>query len=485
MPNDDPFRILLIGDFGPDAGAGTRRSRAKRSVRRVDRDDLDHVIAFHAPKVRIPNAGGEPDVLEFAAIEDFEVERIAQRAPSTAALLSLRDRLAHPHTFEQAAREAGLSIDVRDAEAGLPRSEQPTAPPGEISLADVLAASSTVQESEDEWSVLARDLVRDEVDRIRVPGKPAGQDHCIAAVEAALQVRMREILRDSGFRSLEASWRGVQFLTRRLPTDSTLSIHVLDLSRVELGADVGVSGDFDDSTLYRRLVEETVGTTEAQPWSLVVGLHEFGATPQDVAALLRVGRLAGAARAPFVAGARPDLFGCADGADVSDVDTWSPGGEPLAEQLWGALRSTPESGSLALVWPRALLRAPRGESTSPVEGFPFEEIGADEGVEALTWGCGALVAALLLGEAFARAGWSFRQGGLGADVDDLPTVVREIDGERALVPCAETLLRGKALDLVTAGGVIPLLSHADRASVRLGGLQSLSASGSEIAGRWL
>lgn len=485
MPNEDPFRILLVGDFGPDAGTGTRRSRAKRSVRRVDRDDLDKVIAFHAPRVRVPNPGGEPDVLGFGTIEDFDVERIAQRAPSTATLLSLRDRLAHPDTFEQAAREAGLPTDVPDPEADLPPSEQSTAPPGEISLADVLAASDTVQESEDDWAALARDLVRDEVERIRVPGKPAGQDHCIAAVEAALQVRLREILRDPGFRSLEAAWRGVRLLTKRLPTDSTLSLHVLDLSRDDLGADVGVSGDFDDSTLYRRLVEETVGTTEADPWSLVVGLHEFGATPQDVATLLRVGRLAGAARAPFVAAARPNLFGCVKGADVTDVDTWKPGADPLAEQLWAALRSTPESGSLALVWPRVLLRSPRGESTSPVEEFPFEELGPDEGVGALTWGCGALVAALLLGEAFARAGWGFRQGGLGADVDDLPTLIREIDGERALVPCAEALLRGKALEFVTEHGAIPLLSHADRASVRLGGLHSLSATGAEVAGRWL
>lgn len=482
MPGDDPFRILLLGDFGPDAGAGTRAPLARRPVRRVDRDDLDRVLAACAPRVSIPNPDGAPDSLTFGRLADLDVEHILQRAPSTARWLDLRDRLRHRDTFEEAAREAGLSYG-EERPAPAPAADPPSG--GAFTLDDVLAASAPQEPEADEWRTLARDLVREELDRIRVPGKPAGQDECVAAVEAALQARLRVILRDPAFRAVEAAWRGVHLLTRRLATDTDLSLHLLDCSQDELAADVGVSGELEDSVLFRRLVEETVGTTGAPPWSLVVALHEYGATPRDVAALLRVGRLAAAARAPFVAGAARTLFGCGTAADLTDADTWNDPGDPIGEQLWAALRGTPEASSVGLVWPRVLLRAPRGSDTAPVEGLAFEELARDDSNDVLTWGNGALVAALLLGEAFSRAGWDLRRGGLGADVEDLPAVLREDGGERALVPCAEILLRGRALDRVTERGAIPLLSHAAAATVRLGGLHSLAASGAELAGRWL
>lgn len=472
MSKSDPFRILILGDLGP----GDRPPLVERRVRCVDRDDVDSVMRTLAPTIRV-DVGDDlpPEPFRPLQMDDLRVESLARNLVAPAALLDLRRRLADPATFAEAARECGCAENAGGDDA-------PPVPVAAPSLEEVLTASERrIAERQGDWDARVRGLVADEVARARIPAAPAGQAECLAQVDARLQARLRCVLRDPGFRALEASWLGVRLLADRLPTSSDLSLHVLDVSRDELVHDLRPSGEIAESALFRRIVEDTVGTAGAPPWALVVGLYELGSAPEEIAALTRMARLASTAEAPFVATARPRLFGC--GASGQDPDSWFDVRDELERDLWGALRGIPEARRLALFWPPVLLRAPRGARWAPVEEPGFEELDDGEPGDLLCWGSAALVPTLLLGRAFAKAGWDLRRE-IEADLDGLPTVVRGTGDERELVPVTRTRLRIRAAEKVSAEGVVPLVAHADRATVRLGGLASLAHGGAELHGRW-
>ncbi len=60
----------------------------------------------------------------------------------------------------------------------------------------------------------------------------------LAAVDAAIAEQMRTLLHAPAFQSLEAVWRGVQWLISSLELDENLQLHLFDVTRDELLADI-------------------------------------------------------------------------------------------------------------------------------------------------------------------------------------------------------------------------------------------------------
>src|SRR5262245_50094593 len=81
---EEPFRILVLGNFRGQADADNQKPAtdfASRRPVRVDRDNLDEVIAKFAPKLRLPVTGSdaEPATLRFAALDDFHPDQLYQQ----------------------------------------------------------------------------------------------------------------------------------------------------------------------------------------------------------------------------------------------------------------------------------------------------------------------------------------------------------------------------------------------------------------------
>src|SRR5690606_15000903 len=118
----------------------------------------------------------------------------------------------------------------------------------------------------------------------------------------------RKILHHRCFQALEASWRGLFFLVRRTETSSDLKIFIQDLSKDELISQLKDADSLSSTHLYKILVHDAVEIEGGQPWSLIVGDHAFEPVVEDVAALMRMSKLAAAAGAPFVSHMRPDVI---------------------------------------------------------------------------------------------------------------------------------------------------------------------------------
>jgi type VI secretion system ImpC/EvpB family protein len=298
----------------------------------------------------------------------------------------------------------------------------------------------------------------------------------IDAVDALIADRMRAILHHPDFQALEAAWRGVQLLTRRIETVANLKIDLLDWSKESLATDLEGVASLREADLCKLLVDRPPGSP---PWAVVAADYEFAATQSDVEMLGRIAQIAAQAHTPFIAGASSTIFGCPSVAAAPDPEDWQDPDE-LSAGMWRQLRQLPQATSLGLAAPRLLLRLPYGRDATPLERFDFEEIPTPRH-ESYLWGNPSLACICLLAQTFSETGWNMA-GRLYRDLADLPTHVFDDDGESRVKPCAEAVLRDRAIERILDSGIMPLQSFADRGAVRLVRLQSLADPPAALAG---
>ena len=484
--SDSPMRILVVGDF---SGTATRSGAPRPIV--VDRDNLDDVLAHFHPALRLE--GVHPDgsavEIEFSELDDFHPDRLYERLPLFDTLRDTHDRLENSKTFAAAAAEVRSWAEaqaVRPAvktpiESGKPNSAPPSPPIETENLLEQMIEQT--EDSSQEHRATRQSSVFDLLlDKVAGPYRIAADDpdkqQLLDLVDALTADRLRAILHHPDFQALEAAWRSLDFLVRRIETDVNLKLFVLNLPKTALAGDLESVSELRSSMFYKLLADLPPG---AAPWALVVGNYQFAATREDVEMLGRIAQIAAHSGAPFVAAADPSVFGCPVPAETPDPDDWQEPDE-ASTQMWQQLRGLPAATSLGLVAPRFLLRHPYGLDASPTERLEFVELPTPDH-EKFLWGNPAFVAACLLAQAFSRNGWNLSED-LGHDVEDLPVHVYDDDGEPRVKPCAEALLGDRAVEQILDFGIMPLQSFTDRGTVRLARLQSLAEPAAGLAGRW-
>jgi type VI secretion system protein ImpC len=441
LPRPEPdtqFRILVAGDFTGGSG------RSRRAIE-VDRDNFDSVMARLAPSLRLP-FGRVEEPVEFRELEDFHPDRLFERLPPFQALRSLRRRLADESTFREAAAQM-LPPDVPSAPAA-------AAPEG----ADVLRAmlgeaprAPAAPPARGDWDRMLGEMVA----KYTEPKPDPRQPELIAQTDAAITGEMRAVLHHPAFQSLEAAWRGLYFLVRRLETGEDLKIFLLDLPPEELLTAGGLGA------LRRVAVYEGAGTIGVPPWALIAGMYSFSGEHEGV--LAQIAGIARAAGAPFLSGLGSSVVGL--------------------KGVFEELRRSAVARWVGLAMPRFLLRLPYGKNTGETETFAFEEMPEPVEHERYLWGNPAIACAFLLGESFSRYGWDMRPGVI-RDIDGLPLHLYESDGEKRLKPCAEILMTEEAAELLIGRGFIPLASMKDTDRVKVVRFQSIASPGAPLAGRW-
>jgi type VI secretion system protein ImpC len=442
---DTPFRILIAGDFSGRKNRGIFEPRLSRRPVEVDRDNFDAVLGEMRPELRLPSA------VSFRELDDFEPDRLFDRV--------------------ELFRTLGQSLAA--AAAG-PESAAPPAPSGlENLLARTLAETELRETSRpkralDDLSALVRDIVAPHLE----PKPDPRATELASRIGRANGACMRALLHHPDFQALEAAWRALHFLVRRLETGPTLKVYILDVTKEELTAELRDAAGLRATGLYRILV----GNPE--PWAVWAGNFTFDGTIDDLVLLGYLGGIARAANAPFLAGASPRLGGC-----ESFASSPLPEPEPSQCAIWRELRSLPEASWLGLALPRFLLRLPYGAATRPIERFAFEEMAGGGSHEAYLWANPAFACLCLLGQAFERSGWSLRPDA-SRDIGGLPAYVYREAGKMQMKPCAETLLAEAHAERMLESGLMPLLSLKGRDAIRLMRFQSLADPPAPLSGRW-
>jgi type VI secretion system protein ImpC len=294
-------------------------------------------------------------------------------------------------------------------------------------------------------------------------------------------VYKRQILHHPAFQALEAAWRGVHYLITNLELDENLQLHLLNLSRAELAADLHNAGtDLSQAALQHVLIEAPRQAPDSTPWALLLGDYHFDESANDVAQLAALGALAAQAKAPFIAAAKASIVGSAALHSHGEPRDWQPL-EGEAQERWQALRKSPQAAWLGLALPRLLLRLPYGKGGEHVEQFEFAESTLEH--DAFLWGNPSLGCGLLLAQAFQEDGWQMQAGGV-LDLSDMPAYTYKLDGETHLLPAAETCLLERASEAIAQAGLMPMLSYKNRNAVRLLRFQSIALPVRALAGSW-
>jgi len=481
--SDTPFRVALLGDFSGRSSRGICETGAKLAERRailIDRDNFDEVLARLAVRLQLPLAGGGSLALEFKDIDDFRPDALFERVEVFAKLKETRARLADPRSFAEAAAELGAGKPPASEPA--PAEALPPPATGGSLLDAVLGQTegrplaAPARRPPDELREYVRRLVEPHLE----PGADPRQPELLAKVDGATGDAMRQILHHPAFQDLEAAWRAVYLLVRRVETGENLKLYLLDVTKAELAADLAASEDLRQTGAYKLLVEKTVQTPGAAAWSLLAGNYAFDPARDDALLLARLATIARAAGAPFLGGAGARVLGFDSFGDMPDVRKWTG---PADAEAWQALRALPQAAWLGLAIPRFLLRLPYGKQTDPVEGFAFEEMPSPPAHESYLWGNSSLLCALLLAQSFSEAGWEMRAG-KHQEVDGLPLHVYKREGESIAKPCAEALLTEPAVERMLDLGLIPVISPVGRDAARVVRFQSLASPPAALAGPW-
>jgi type VI secretion system protein ImpC len=469
-----PFKIAVLGRFSAHA----ETDGPLRAVR-VDRDNFDEVLARLSPALNFTFKGGESEVrMRFAELDDFEPDRLHERLEVFGKLRALRARLKDPASFPQVARE--LTASAAEAPAPEPASSAPVSD-------DLFEATLAVTEAGDPGgpgtSKLADDLVREIVAPYVVPAPDPRLAEMLDSLDKATTQLMRGLLHHPEFQALEALWRGLFFLVRRLDTGEGVQLFLVDGSKRALARDLLEGDDLSASGLGRLLVEQTIGTPGGVPYAAVLADYTFEATVEDAALMGRLAKLGAAAGTAILGGGDPHLVGCESFADAPDPVDWTFELEERAATAWSELRNLPEAGHAALVAPRFLARLPYGASTSPIDSFSFEEVDSSPHHEDYLWSNGAFAAVFGLGAAYLQSGWDLRPGQV-QEIEDLPVHVFEADGESRTQPCAEIQLVERSGERIAQGGIMTLWSVLGRDCIRIGPYRSLHAQPAALSGRW-
>jgi type VI secretion system protein ImpC len=212
----------------------------------------------------------------------------------------------------------------------------------------------------------------------------------VAEIDKLLSDQLNEIMHDSAFQALEASWRGLHDMVFGTETSTRMKLRLFNVTKKELLKDLESAVDHDMSVLFKKVYEEEYGTFGGHPYSLLIGDYTFGRHPQDMALLERISKVAAAAHAPFIAAAAPALF---------DMKSFTELGVPrdsLSE----------DSRYVSLVLPSYAARLPYGAKTVPVDNFNFEEDVNGKDHSKYLWANSAYQLGLRITDAFAKYGWS-------------------------------------------------------------------------------
>lgn len=300
----------------------------------------------------------------------------------------------------------------------------------------------------------------------------------IAELDKKLTEQVNLILHHEDFQAMESAWRGLHYLVNNTETDEMLKIRVFNISKKDLSKTLrkfkGTA--WDQSPIFKKVYEEEFGQFGGEPYGCLVADFHFDHSPPDVELLGEMSKIAAAAHAPLITGAKPTLF---------QMDSWSELANPRdltkifqtpEYAAWRSLRESEDSKYVGLAMPRFLGRLPYGAKTDPVEGFDFEEDTEGASSDKYSWINAAYGMAVNINRSFKEFGWCSRIRGIesGGALQGLPTHTFPSDDGGVDQKCpTEIAISDRREAELAKNGMMPLIHRKNTDIAVFIGAQSL------------
>lgn len=349
----------------------------------------------------------------------------------------------------------------------------------ESSLLDqVIAATRPQSDKEKERS---KEYFKQFLEGVVKPGQVISKDvetnikFWIAQLDKKLSSQLNEIMHHPDFQKLEATWRGLHYLTHQSETGESLKIRVLNVNKRDLFKDLEKAVEFDQSALFKKVYEEEYGQLGGEPYGMLIGDYEFGRNPEDISLLKMVSNVAAAAHAPFVSAAAPKLFGFDRFTELTAPRDLAKIFQSVEYASWKSFRESEDSRFVALTLPHVLGRLPYGENFKRVDEFNFEEMVDGKDHDKYLWMNAAWAYGARITDAFSKYGWMARTRGVegGGKVEGLPVhTFPTDDGDVAMKCPTEIAISDRREFELSNLGFLPLLHSKNRDFAVFMGAQS-------------
>ncbi|MBC2836434.1 type VI secretion system contractile sheath large subunit [Paragemmobacter straminiformis] len=300
----------------------------------------------------------------------------------------------------------------------------------------------------------------------------------IAEIDKKLTEQINVILHHEDFQQLESAWRGLHFLVNNTETDETLKIRFMAISKKDLSKTLrkykGTA--WDQSPIFKRVYEEEFGQFGGEPYGSIVADYHFDHSPPDVELLGELAKIAAAAHAPMITGAKPSLFQMDDWSELANPRDLTKIFQTPEYAAWRSLRESEDSRYIGIAMPRFLGRIPYGSKTDPVEDFAFEEDTEGASSDKYCWVNAAYAMATNITRSFKEYGWCSRIRGVesGGAVTNLPAHTFPTDDGGVDMKCpTEIAISDRREAELAKNGMMPLIHRKNSDVAAFIGAQSL------------
>ncbi len=470
--DQSPMHIAIIGDFSGRSSRGESAAITHRKVTEIDRDNFDEVFAALKVELILPF---DDEAIAFSDFDELHPDHLVEHVSLFERFRTLKRKLKKPEHFQSAVDEIlqwAPKTEISEQTQTEREEEQPNS--GNL-LEDILSQSSTTSNNGSDIDHLIKGIVAPYIEQKADPRLAEMEQH----VDAATAETLRKIMHASQFQALEANWRMLYFLVRRLETDRKLKLFLIDISREELIDDLINSVQLEESNIYSLLVDK-YQVAGATPFSLMQFNYQLMDDADDLRIASAIANVAEANGAVALCGASEKLAGCESLSEYEKNETWDYTLDEDIDALWKTLREQSSSKHLALVAPQFLLRLPYGKKSSPIESFPFEELSDEHLHQYYLWGNSATLVTLLSAQSYQQYGWQFSPGKIN-EIDDLPLhIYVDEDGDSVAKACGEIYITDSAVEKLAAAGLLSVRSIKGKAGILIPNFRSCSSGGELI-----
>ena len=482
--DDAPFHILLFGDFSGSANRSDHPTAADLRPIEIDRDNFEQVLRKLKVKLELKFEESPKNTLtlDFTELDDFHPDNIFQKISLFANLRELRRKLKNDATYNEAASEVRSWFGSENLVVSN-QENQPTLLPniaGDLLLDQILEINNSTASDNSNSARKASELsqfIGKIVKPHLISTDHEEQSNLLLAIDEIVSDMMRKILHHQDFQALESIWRALYMLVKKIETNASLKIFLMDISKESFSANIKQHSSLTDSGVFVKLEE-----SDAQ-WACLAALYKFNSTVEDTAFLLRLAKMGEALAAPFFTCLQPKIFGLESLSRLTFEEELNVDRNSAEHKLWSFLRAAPESEYLGLSCQQFLIRLPYGEESDPTETFSFEEFTEKPEHDHFLWANSAFIFSRLMAEKFQSYGWNFPENSV-CELNGFPVYFYESENETLMKSFVEINLSEINTRIIADEGLIPLIAEKNTDKLHFRQFTSPSIFGKMPNGKW-
>ncbi|MBV7477379.1 type VI secretion system contractile sheath large subunit [Pseudomonas sp. PDM31] len=289
-------------------------------------------------------------------------------------------------------------------------------------------------------------------------------DEHIASLDAQISRQLDAVMHHEDFQRVESTWRGVKSLIDQTDFRQNVRVELLDISKDHLVQDFEDAPEIAQSGLYVQTYIQEYDTPGGEPIAAAISNFEFDRSPQDIALLRNISKVAAAAHMPFIGSVGPAFFGkrsMEEVAAIKDIGNYFDRAEYLK---WKAFRESDDARYIGLLMPRVLGRLPYGPDTVPVRSFNYIESVKGPDHDKYLWTNASYAFAANMVKSFIANGWCVQIRGpqAGGAVTDLPIHLYDLGtGNQVKIPSEVMIPETREFEFANLG-FIPLSYYKNR-----------------------